>query len=634
MIERLMVKWMKISSRCTTVAVVVLCGAIVLCAGCQTPKQYHAEADKVAYGIIRQGQKAALGKTEPFSIERPSDILRRRLLVGQQLPVAGQASYGSDELDPIKLWPEPKDPNTTGSSDLAIGVHGGEAVKLTLLDALAVGARNSSAYQTQKEQVFGAALSLDQVRHDFGNQVNSSLSALAQSDKSSGSTVNGADYGAGIGWSRQLENGMQLQSAFATDLAVLLTGGHPSSLGQTADASIKIPLLRGAGVAIAREPLTQAERNVLYAVWNFEKYKQDFAVSIASGYLGVLRQMDQVVNSEENYKALITSTRRIKRLAEAGMLPQIQVDQAVQDELNARNNWVLAQQGYYNRIDDFKVVLGLPTDANVVLDRSELTRLDEQYRNSLIETIVIDPNAPVPPADAPVILRAAGGEKAGPLEMDPEEAVRIALKHRNDLLVSMGEVFDNQRQVVVAADQLRAELTFLGTARVGEARGIGGATEPDAQLRLDRGRYNALLTLDLPIDRQIERDNYRAAIVNFEQAVRSQQSLEDTIKQDVRGSLRDLLDARETVQIQALAVKLAEQRVRSTNLFLQAGRAQVRDLLDAQNSLLSSQNALTAAFVAYRVAELQLQRNMGVLAVNEEGLWREYRPGDPNDTGK
>lgn len=634
MTERQAIGTKTVSAQHGVKVVVALCGGILLFAGCQTPKQYHEKADKVAYGIIKQGQKVALGKEEPFSIDRPSDILRRRLLVEQHLPVADKASYGSDELDPIKLWPEPKEPNTTGSSDLFVEVHDDEAVKLTLLDALAVGARNSPAYQTQKEQVFAAALNLDEVRHDFGNQVSSSLSALAQSDKSSGSTQNGADYGAGVGWSRQLENGVQLQSAFATDLAVLLTGGHPSSLGQTADASIKIPLLRGSGVAIAREPLTQAERNVLYAVWNFEKYKQDFAVNIASGYLGVLRQMDQVRNSQENYRALITSTRRIKRLAEAGTLPQIQVDQAVQDELNARNNWVLSQQGYYNRIDDFKVLLGLPTDANVVLDRSELTRLDEKYRTTLIEQVVVDPNAPVPPADAPVVLRPAGNEKAGPLEMDPEETIKIALKHRDDLLVSMGEVYDNQRQVVVAADQLRAELTLLGTARLGEARGIGGATEPDASLRFNRGTYNALLTLDLPIDRQIERDNYRAAIVNLEQAIRSQQSLEDTIKQDVRGSLRDLLDARETVQIQALAVALAEKRVRSTNMFLQAGRAQVRDLLDAQNSLLSSQNALTAAFVAYRVAELQLQRNMGVLTVNEKGLWTEYRPGDPNDPNK
>ena len=62
----------------------------------------------------------------------------------------------------------------------------------------------------------------------------------------------------------------------------------------------------------------------------------------------------------------------------------------------------------------------------------------------------------------------------------------------------------------------------------------------------------------------------------------------------------------------------------STELFLKAGRAAIRDVLEAQEALVSAQDALTSALVNYRVAELELQRDMGVLVVNEEGLWREY----------
>ena len=93
-----------------------------------------------------------------------------------------------------------------------------------------------------------------------------------------------------------------------------------------------------------------------------------------------------------------------------------------------------------------------------------------------------------------------------------------------------------------------------------------------------------------------------------------------------KNALRTLLQARESYKIQAQAVALARRRVTSTNLFLQAGRAQIRDVLEAQESLVSAQNALTAALVDYRVAELELQRDMGVLAIDEKGLWREYKP--------
>jgi outer membrane protein TolC len=66
--------------------------------------------------------------------------------------------------------------------------------------------------------------------------------------------------------------------------------------------------------------------------------------------------------------------------------------------------------------------------------------------------------------------------------------------------------------------------------------------------------------------------------------------------------------------------------VKSSQLFLEAGRIQIRDLLDAQDALLSAQNALTRAVIDYRIAELELQQDMGVLAVNEKGLWREPSP--------
>jgi outer membrane protein TolC len=49
----------------------------------------------------------------------------------------------------------------------------------------------------------------------------------------------------------------------------------------------------------------------------------------------------------------------------------------------------------------------------------------------------------------------------------------------------------------------------------------------------------------------------------------------------------------------------------NVTLFLEAGRAAMRDLLEAQDALLSAQNGLTSAAVGYRVAELELQRNIG-----------------------
>jgi outer membrane protein TolC len=187
-------------------------------------------------------------------------------------------------------------------------------------------------------------------------------------------------------------------------------------------------------------------------------------------------------------------------------------------------------------------------------------------------------------------------------------------------------VFDAQRALAVSADQLRADLLLLGRAAAGEARSLGSATEGDASLDVDEGRYSASLRLDLPWERTAERNLYRSSLLAFEQAVRDVQDLEDQIKLEVRDELRTLLESRETVAIQALSVEVAKRRRESTAMFLEAGRAEVRDVLEAEEALVSAQNALSAALVGYRVAELQLQRDMGVLDINEDGLWTEWVP--------
>ena len=64
---------------------------------------------------------------------------------------------------------------------------------------------------------------------------------------------------------------------------------------------------------------------------------------------------------------------------------------------------------------------------------------------------------------------------------------------------------------------------------------------------------------------------------------------------------------------------------------MDAGRAETRDLLEAQDALLQAQNSLTSARVNYRIAELEIQRDMGVLVITETGLWQEYSPeAEPN----
>ncbi len=611
--------------------VLILCWAVVLEFGCRSALEYRVEADEVA-GEIIENKMAAMGRREEFEIERSSDILRRRLLTEQQLAYCGTSSLGTDQLEVIEHWPEEDYPKSGTLPDPIVMVEGpDEAVRLSLVEALQVGARNSFEYQSHKEDIFSAALELDLERNEFRNIFSGQVDSLIETDMGGNRTVSGMEYSGGLGVTRQLESGVALSTELAVSLANLLTLNRASAFGISGDGTVSIPLLRGSGRHIVTEPLTQAERNVVYSIYDFESFRRSFSVSVAAEYLIVLRQLDVVENSEENYRGLIRSARRARRLADAGRLPEVQVDQAVQNELRARDRWINATETYKSRLDSFKNLLGLPPDAKIGLEGSELERLasySRQFSKNASSEGESGADVESLPAGASVELEPPDTENVGPLEIDESKALELAFENRYDLMVAEGEVYDAQRAVVVLGDALGAELTLLGSAELGGDRTTGAAGQDDTNLRADKGEYSGLVTLDLPFERTAERNAYRNGFIALERAVREVQKLEDEIKISIRNKLRDLLESRESLMIQARSVKLARKRVRSTNMFLEAGRAQIRDLLEAQEALLSAQNSLTSATINYRIAELELQRDMGVLRINEKGLWQEYSPGE------
>lgn len=602
------------------VAVLLLLGGVCLC-GCKSPTKHRAEADRVASEIIAQKQLEATGRTESFSIDRPSDILRRRLLEEQGLLFAGPASLGTDKLEPIEHWPQDDYPPRTSSPDAARSIEPNRPLKLSLVDVLEVAAGNSFEYQSRKEAVFQTALGLDLARNQFRNIVTVQGQSGLSVDTAGDDTVT-VDSGAVAGISRRFKNGLDLSSAISLDLMHWLTNGGGSLVGLRGDASVSYPLLRGSGRHIITEPLTQAERDVVYEMWNFERFKRTFAVSVAREYFSVLSQMDRVKNAEDNYRSSVVSARWSRRRTDAGRMDAIEMDQATQRELSARNNWISAQERLKGSLDSFKVSLGLPPDALIELDPNDLTELRGRSDNiiaAIVASSEYEAAETAPPADARVDLEPASNEDAGPLELDERVAVRLALDRRLDLKVAMGVVYDAQREVVIRADALRAGLDLGGSASVSD-------TDADGSLSLGDWQFGTLLSVDLPIERTAERNEYRNSLISLERATRNVQTLEDDIKLAIRDKLRALLLSREGLKIQAQSVVVAQKRVRSSQLFLEAGRIQIRDLLEAQDDLLAAQNDLTSALVEYRIAELEIQRDMGVLAIDDKGLWQEFSP--------
>ncbi len=625
--------------------------ALVPLAGCRSAASWRAQADRRAERILEGAQQAVVGQAEPISIETPADTLRRRLLLDQNLVSADPASLGIRDLPETEFWDPEKRllPSTTSLAD-GFDLSSTNVLGISLLDAVRIAAAHSPAYREQKEALYSSALSLDLEADGFRTAftgklreaISSSkpeertetdpetgLTTTIASDREAGSTATGE-----FGVSRKFENGVDLSSSLAVDFARMLTGDKESSRGIRLEASLSIPLLRGSGTLVVREPLTQAERNLVYAVRSFERYKQRFTIEIISAYLGVLNEAKQLQNNADSYRRVVTSTRRSRRMADAGRLKEYEFDMAYQQELSARNNWVAAQQSYQATLEAFRMKLGLPPDALIEPLPSELEAL-QTYAESFARRGVGEYNdgQPVPSADEDPELVEPDNSNAGPMEIPLERALAMAFANRLDLQTARDKVEDAQRAVLLAEDRLRAEVTLGATASAGESRSASNSHQENAKLELGRANIGGVLSIDLPFHRTSERNAYRESLISMEKAVRAYQTQEDSVKKEVSQKLRDMLENREKISIQYIALGLAERRVHSTDLLLQSGRAEIRDVLDAQDALLAAQNSLLSAVTGYRIGELELQESLGVLKGHSDGTWREFDFAAPEPSG-
>ncbi|MFO0980563.1 MAG: TolC family protein [Planctomycetota bacterium] len=537
--------------------------ATALCLACSA-EHYRQQADEQVYQLIERTQKDALGGPRESHIEPPANPLRDQLL-------------------------EPAAADSPRTSRLARKLADSDALQarmksLALEDALVIAAENSREYQDARELVFQRGLELTFQQYVFSNRWFGVLSAdyRRNGPGQDGRSSEAVDGSANVGFFRTLEQGAQITASLLTTFLKQLTNPRDSSSGSLFSLAITQPLLRGAGRKIVEEPLIQAERNLVYAVRDFERFRRSLAVQVARQFFNTVQAETELVNEHRNKDRLRLARERTQEMAKAGRLPQFQVDQAQQTELSSDSRIITADQRYQGLLDSLKITLGLPTD-------TELAPAANVYED----------------------LTSSGLE---PIELSEEDALRIALARRLDLETARDRLEDADRQIVVAEDALQAGLDISGSIDLG--------TRPKQPLRFDPDEtdYGVGVRLDLPLDRLRERNTYRAALILLEQRKRDLSALEDQIKLDVRDSLRTLNQAAENYKIQVTSASLARRRVDSTGDLLQAGRATTRDVLDSQDALIRSQNALARALVDYKIALLSLQQDMETLAMPEQGL--------------
>jgi outer membrane protein TolC len=345
--------------------------------------------------------------------------------------------------------------------------------------------------------------------------------------------------------------------------------------GETASVALSgtIPLLRGAGM-VNLEPLINGERELVYQVRTFENFRRDFVISIASQYFRLLNLQQAVLNRKLNYASFITLTERSRALYSVGRVGYIELQRALQEQLSAEDDLISSQESYLSALDDYKILLGMPTDQNV-------------------EIVPVELNVSLP-------------------KVTEAEAVALALKYRLDLQTSRDEVDDARRHVSNARNGLLPDLNLSGQTQIGNR-----LSSPASSLDERNNTYSASLDLDLPIDRVAERNVYRAALIGVRKAERDLDTLKDQVVSDIRESLRLIQESQLTLQIQRQGITLAEKRRENAYELLRSGKStSTRDLVEAEQSLLRARDAFESARATLQINVLRFLRNNGTLRID------------------
>ena len=468
-----------------------------------------------------------------------------------------------------------------------------DSLDMDLVDVLVYAVKNSRDYRFAEEDYLLEALRLISERHLWGPRLFNDTSAEVFAVGNDGLYDSSVRLVNDLRVTQRLPYGGEIRASLLASATRDLHDHVAESQSLDLLFTLDIPLLRGAGW-VAREPLLQAERNVVYAARSFERFRREFVVDITTSYLTLVVLQQAIRNAEANVTMREGFEVRQRALTDAGRAPPFEAAQAEQATLSQRNTLALQQEGYRLALDRFKVRLGMPEEQPVNI-------------------VASSPDLPVP-------------------RIDLNDAVRAAMAYRLDLQNSRDVIDDARRGVNNARNDLLADLDLAASA---VPTGIIDDTT-GVNFDLQDTTYRASIVFGLPIDRTIERSNLRQSQVNLQRSVRAYEQFRDTVAINVRAAARNIDVALFSQTLQEENVRVSRRNL--AQIDAAPARANARDRNEGASQLLSAQDTYLRARRDVQVAILLYLLESGQLRLDPDGTIRllngmELQPAEPLDYG-
>ncbi len=216
------------------------------------------------------------------------------------------------------------------------------------------------------------------------------------------------------------------------------------------------------------------------------------------------------------------------------------------------------------------------------------------------------------------------------VDLTSEQALRIARDNRRDWMNARSLLVDSWRLIEFNANDLESDLNLVFSGD------ISNTGNNPVNLQSATGRLRVGLEFDAPLTRLSERNVYRQALIEYQQARRSYYQFVDGVNGGLRNTMRTIELNKLNFEIRRAATRIAIDQVELIRLRLGQppkpgqdgglGATTARDLIGALTDLLNVQNDFLSVWVNYEVQRLSLDFDLGTMRLDQRGIWID--PGE------
>lgn len=472
--------------------------------GCNRP-YYRNQADKEVYATVATATQDPRWALEDYSIE-PRPESRMYDMTDPDFPALPPDDPTSHQLMHLvngkkgwKHWHRDGDvpfvENPCWRNYLPCESDG--AVKLDRRSAVDLAMTHSREFQFELEDLYLSALNVTFQRFRFDVQffghtetsftAQGRLHGITGAAPASGvQSLSQLQQDSGLELHRELATGGQILAEVANSVVWQFSGPDSQASWSLLDLGFVQPLLRAGGRAVALENLTQAERTLLANIRQMSRFRQEYYVQLmngrtpgagpnvsgvelallvptgataittagtgvaTAGMLGILSEQQTIRNQRENVNGLISSVAQLEALYDAARISLFQVDLTRQSLFNAQSRLLASEKAFQDRLDAFKVTLGLPPDIDFRIADEMLARLR-----------LIDPSAQDLALRMTAFLRSVRTSPEEPNAEDLERWRSQSPELRSQLAAFLDMLEDDLEQLNAALPQRRKTLQEL-----------------------------------------------------------------------------------------------------------------------------------------------------------------------------